>query len=130
VFSDGPGPFYKRFSINSASVKFEPKPWGRPPTLLYEERVERKKQQVVSKKNNDDVVKLIETAKLLGMSSWVDRQRERKSCLLKREKKALLDAKKKKRVDAAETPSSVVSDNAKPSISQLLKGARPASAKL
>ena len=72
----------------------------------------------------------METAKLLGMTSWVDSHRKRKSCLVNKEKKAMLDAKKKKQVDAAETPSSVASDKAEASISQKLKGARSTSAKL
>ena len=39
VYDDGPGPFYKRFTINSSSVDFKEKPWFDEPLFNNKERM-------------------------------------------------------------------------------------------
>ena len=36
VYDDGPGPFFKRFQINSSSLEFMPKPWFKIPEFPKE----------------------------------------------------------------------------------------------
>ena len=36
VYSDGPAPFFKRFQVNDAAIKFTPKPWFEFPEFSKE----------------------------------------------------------------------------------------------
>ena len=45
VYDDGPGPFFKRFQVNSCAISFEPKPWFRIPEFTKEELSDIKKQR-------------------------------------------------------------------------------------
>ena len=39
IYDDGPGPFYKRFTINAGSVTFKEKPWFKDPLFSYNEKM-------------------------------------------------------------------------------------------
>eukprot|EP00347_Sterkiella_histriomuscorum_P003558 403363832 len=93
VYNDGPAPYGKRFSINSGSVSFTPKPWGKAPTMTHDERMEFRRQQVIMKKNQQDVQDLKDQAKMLGLKSWIDKARR---------KSVLVNAKVDKNAETAE----------------------------
>ncbi len=39
IYGDGPGPFFKRFTVNSAGVNFTPKPFMEQPRFTSEEKM-------------------------------------------------------------------------------------------
>jgi len=88
IFDDGPAPFFKRFMVNSASLSFEAKPWFTIPDFTREEANvirDARKNTAAGKKA---WLKLIHDEKMMGIQTFVNRQ--------KAEKGAATIAKKKK----------------------------------
>jgi len=69
IFDDGPYPFYRRYSVNCASLNFRPKPfWQKPkvPDILKRKYREELKKLLEEKRKND--AKIEEMFKLVKIN--------------------------------------------------------------
>ncbi|CDW77023.1 UNKNOWN [Stylonychia lemnae] len=75
IYNDGVAPYFKRFSINSASVIFTPKPWAKQPTQTNEEKLAMRRRVAQTKYGLSEFNSVIEHAKLLGIQSYLEKTR-------------------------------------------------------
>lgn len=68
IYNDGPAPFHKRFTVNSASVNFAPKPWFEEPMFTYEDRIILKKFDDEKKYIEEEKQKLRKHEEILGLT--------------------------------------------------------------
>ena len=77
VYNDGPGPFHKRFTVNSASVNFTPKPWFEEPMFTFEERMILKKFDSEKKYIEEEKQKLKKHEEIFGFKPDMEFNTER-----------------------------------------------------
>lgn len=67
VYDDGPAPFFKRFQVNSAAIKFTAKPWFEIPPFSREQMIKQKKEMLKHKKSQGSFLKLKNDEDFMGI---------------------------------------------------------------
>ena len=72
VYDDGPAPFSKRLSVNSAALDFKLKPYFEIPIHTHEVKSLHRRAVQNSKKGLSDYQEILDHEKILGIKSWKD----------------------------------------------------------
>ena len=95
IYDDGPGPFYKRFQINSAAIDFVEKPWAEPSTISRATKTKLKERRIQTENGKQAFMQLLDDEKRMGIMKFTNREKLEKSIATKAKnsKKAWLKKK-------------------------------------